>query len=139
MNLAIKKNWVDSIVAYDKEKTDNGGKKNKKCTVKLRLSDSMMSVDGILCDMYLKQHGLNWGMDDSCLGSTHSIPKEVKEWAELDRYDPLLPSYKNKYSNINGFKLMTLGLISSLGSKREGDISVALSYTEIADLINKDL
>lgn len=54
-----------------------------------------LQIEALLCDLYLKEHGLEWGKHEwshyghknfyyTCLNHSHSTPKEVMKWAEYN-------------------------------------------------------
>lgn len=59
--------------------------------LKLKIGNSL-SLDGMICEAYLKAHNLGWdGYNNSCcLGSSHIMPKEVMQWAGFTRRDPYI-------------------------------------------------
>lgn len=141
MKEAIKNQWVEALILRQDEIDKSPAPGQSVWSTNLK-SGGLISPDGILCDLYLKEHGLEWD-GPACLGSTHAMPPKVKEWAGLDRHDPILPSYlKNGGKPIYGYKLMTLCLLSASGwmpSKSAVGGYRSINYRDLASFIESDL
>lgn len=134
MNKEVKSKWIKALREYTSPTAFQDVYHSS-----LR-AGGYFAPDGILCDLYLKEKGLSWD-GPKCLGCTHAIPKEVKEWAGLDRVDPILPSYDKLGSNLRRYSLMTLNLVGAMGEYMDllSGKYQSIGYKEIADLIEKDL
>ena len=124
MNQEIKQKWIAALKAHDETLVGN-----KTVFYTHLKAGGLISPDGILCDIYLKENGLNWGKSGGvvslCLGRNCAMPTEVMKWAELDRVDPILPSCPPP----RGYTISTLNLFCYR----------AKNYTEVAEAIERDL
>lgn len=122
MNQEVKQKWIAALKAHDETNPGPVFYTHLK-------AGKLISPDGILCDIYMKEHGIEWGISGGvetlCLGRNCAMPAEVMKWAGLDRVDPILPSYTPPL----GYTISTLNLLAYR----------AKSYTQIAEAIEKDL
>lgn len=84
MNPQIKKQWCEVLRANDC--IDPQGIKVYMFYQSSLRAGGQLSPDGLLTDLYLKAHGLDWEQKGSvwcALGSSSAMPDEVCEWAGL--------------------------------------------------------
>jgi hypothetical protein len=86
---------------------------------------------GVLTDIYLKEHGLEWNTPNEYYvgyhfdGSQGILANKVSDWAGLDDNNPLV--FTGDGENL------------SLSSLNDGEYGDRYSFEEIADLIEKEL
>lgn len=127
MNQEIKTKWVAALRAIDPIGPENP---NKKAKTIFNFALHPQSPDGVLCELYMKEYNLSWQIKDgqySLFGRAHAIPDQVKDWAGLDRYDPLLPSM-NQTKHKSNLSYWSVSISATV-----------LSYNELADHIEASL
>lgn len=88
---------------------------NKVISSKL-CSGGSFSIDGLICDLFLKAHNLDWqscsdlepndpnysksNTKQLCLGHSHAMPYEVKQWAGMEKSNPVI-SFKYNGTQID--------------------------------------
>jgi len=147
MNPQIKQQWCAALRENDGmfyESSLRGG--------------STFSPDGLLVDIYLKAHGLEWEEINGkycALGRSHAMPDEVCKWAglteiikrrtskiiegkrvlgdfveyEANIFDPILPSFAQFNTSKKGNSQPVLSAIAQ----------DCRNYATLADIIEKDL
>lgn len=69
------------------------------------------SVDAIISELYMKEHGLNWEVDKwkhyerngsrfLCMGHSHGMPREVMAWAGIGFIDHLFYGISEKQKEL---------------------------------------
>lgn len=81
---------------------------------------------GVLCDIYIKKHGLEWRHQTEQIGtrdglyefesSTGVLPAKVVKWAGLSNNDPVVMVNGNRYtlSQLNDTHLYSFGSIANI-------------------------
>lgn len=113
MNERIKAMWSEALRSNQYAQTKDALKNSKGyCCL------------GVLCDLYLKEKGLEWtegfGWEYSCLGEGETLPGEVQDWAELPSENPRVYT-----DGLYGLGADTLGRLNDLGA----------TFPEIAQVI----
>ncbi len=114
MNSVVKEKWVKAL---------RGGE-YKQGQKRLRRDDTFCCL-GVLCDLYIKEKGLEWNLRDKDYdvhGETATLPLEVADWAEVESPTP--------YVQLNDFGTISLIFLN--------DRSM-FSFDQIASLIEKQL
>ncbi len=135
MSPEIKSRWIEAIHTHVFEYPKNVYKAS------LRASKSAFAIDGILCNLYLKENDIPW-QGNKCLGRSHTMPNEVRDWAGLERFDPYLPSGQEYYGGKPTISTLIMSgrkMVDNSGTEKGGVIQMPLSFTDIANLIEIDL
>ncbi len=111
MNNEVQSKWIKAL------RSD----KYKQGTDQLK-TDSTFCCLGVLCDIYLKEHGKEWGNKSRIYPELSILPMDVQRWAGLAWADPLIRDH-------SGFDTP----ISTLNDEE------MLSFSKIADLIEGQL
>lgn len=110
MNAEIKQKWIEALRSGEYRQGINY----------LRGNDNTYCCLGVLCDLYAKEHNIEWrdsaifqAKELNVAGTTpHYLPNRVQEWAEVNGNNPNLLGNRND----------------------EGK-----TFNEIADIIEKEL
>lgn len=93
MNTKIKTKWINALKS-GKYRQACGNLRHKSNSTQKKPSHCCL---GVLCDIWLKEKGGKWEyLDDSnphiagVLGEVDVLPDGVRDWAGLDRNDPLV-------------------------------------------------
>lgn len=138
MNPEIKKQWVQALRDYS---LNPGSERHRSIYhSSLKSIAGKLAVDGILCQLYIDSHQLNWEGKNKLelFGTTHAIPKKVQEWAGLRTHDPILKSAPDKFL-FRVYKKPTLNIVATTAQKQVGEAWAGLTYNDVADLIEADL
>ena len=114
MNKQVKEQWLDALRSGD----------YKQGTGKMKIGDEYCCL-GVLTDLYIQEHGCEWGPDGSFHGECAEPPGKVVKWAGLPKADPRVDdSYANKLS-LAGHKYLSLAWLNDNGA----------TFEQIADVI----
>ncbi len=78
-----------NTVVQKKRATALRSKKYKQGTRQLNTGNLFCCL-GVLCDVYLKEHGKEWGVGSGIRGEGAELPSEVRSWAGLRYRNPIL-------------------------------------------------
>jgi hypothetical protein len=119
MKPEIKERWIQALGTY------------QQATNALHTDEGYCCL-GVLCDIYAKEHNINWTEGNfgyskwEILDNEDILPPEVVEWAGIKSANPILA-----YSD--GCGKMSAALMSDLNDE------LGFSFTDIAKLIREQL
>lgn len=127
MNSQIKQKWIDALTSgeYQQDKLYLKTKRGYCCL-------------GVLTDLYHKEKGFKWyeneiGTYYTPSGADQFLPKEVQDWAEIDRTPSVM--YCNSFYSENSEYSPSKNQLVELSYLNDNGIS----FNEIAELIEEQL
>lgn len=93
MRPLVKRVWIKALLSGKYEQLQRGYLHDRRHD-RRGMAPGRYSAAGVLCDIYLRTHGLHWSIPDtigrrSCLGNPIAITAPVRTWAGLPEQMPI--------------------------------------------------